>query len=674
MSRHDQEDPKAQRPQRPGQSGPGRPSGPRTGGGRFIWVLFFGLLILGVFAFINQARKARQEQITLDEFYDRLDRIEYANIRRNLVTGKYRNAEEERAKEFALQIHDAEVENLSRILREYNEAHPERRIKYEQDPGSEFIQFLLVQLLPILIILFILWYLLARQFRSAGGAGSVLSFGKARAKLHSKEQSNITFNDVAGVDEAKEDVEEIVEFLKSPGKFRRLGGRIPRGILLVGPPGCGKTLLAKAIAGEAEVPFFSISGSDFIEMFVGVGASRVRDLFRQAKDNTPCIIFLDEIDAVGRRRAIDLHGASAESAQTLNAILVEMDGFETDENIIVVAATNRPDVLDPALLRPGRFDRQVDVELPDIRGREAILKVHARKYKLAPDVNLRQLARGTPGFSGADLEAVLNEAALLATRKSKHAVAMSDLEESRDKVRWGRQKRSRVLSEEVRKTTAYHESGHAIAAKLLPAAQPLHKVSIIPQGRTLGMTMSLPEEDRYNVQRKELLDQLCMLMAGRIAEEMFCDDIDSGAQCDLDHATDIARSMVCRWGMSEAIGPVSFHEFEEPMFIGQEGIRRRPCSEATAVKIDEEISRLVHEAYARARELLGGHRDELERMAQALLKYEVLYAADVDRILAGKEVDRPAPNGPENESAPEEAAREAGEPADGEAAGADAAS
>ena len=642
--------------QRPGQGGPGRPPGLRPGGpggGFFIWILIFGFLIVAVIILVRHAQKAKQHSITIGQFYERLDNVAEVVIRRNLVTGKYTKPVVESGQqytEYSVRILEPEGESISAVLREYNRAH-ETGIEWAEDSGSEVAQFFLFNLLPILLILFILWYLLARQFRSAGGAGSVLSFGKARARLHTKEQSDITFEHVAGVEEAKEEVQELVEFLKNPAKFRRLGGRIPRGVLLVGPPGCGKTLLAKAIAGEAAVPFFSMSGSDFIEMFVGVGASRVRDLFRQAKESAPCIIFLDEIDAVGRRRAIDLHGASAEGAQTLNAILVEMDGFATDDHVIIVAATNRPDVLDPALLRPGRFDRQVYVELPDIRGREAILRVHARKYKLAPDVDLHQLARGTPMFSGADLEALLNEGAIIATRKAKKAVGMHDLEEARDKVRWGRQRRSRVMTDEDRKITAYHESGHAIVAKLLPQAEPLHKVSIIPQGRALGMTMSLPERDRYHYLRREMSAHLSMLLAGRAAEGMFCDDITTGAENDLDRATDIARNMVCRWGMSDEIGPVTYHENEEPAFPHHDASRPRVSSEAMAVKIDKEISRLIHEAYENAKQLIGEHRDELEHMAQALLKYEVLYAADVDAILAGKEIERPVPD--ETQEAPE---------------------
>ena len=639
-----------QQPQRPGQGGPGRAPGLKPGGppgGLFVWMVFLFALLLGVYWVVQHQKQGKREQIHLSIFYQRLKegQIADAEIRHNLVMGRYRGPfTADQFEEYSAPINDVEIENVSKALAEYNADPKHQQVDYSEDPSSDFTQ-MLIGMVPVLIVVVILWWLLARQFRSASGTGSVLSFGKARAKLHTKEQSNVTFDQVAGIDEAKEEVAELVEFLKSPMKFRRLGGRIPRGVILIGPPGTGKTLLAKAIAGEAEVPFFSISGSDFVEMFVGVGASRVRDLFHQAKESAPCIIFLDEIDAVGRRRAIDIHGASAESAQTLNAILVEMDGFETDDNVIVVAATNRPDVLDPALLRPGRFDRQIIVDLPDIRGREAILKVHARKYKLAADVDLRQIAQGTPTFSGADLEALMNEAALLATRKAKLAVAMSDLEEARDKVRWGRQRRSRQMTEEDRKITAYHESGHALVAKLLPDAEPLHKVSIIPQGMALGMTMSLPDRDRYHIQRRRMITEIAILLAGRAAEEMFCGDITSGAQSDLDRATDIARSMVCRWGMSDVIGPVSYHEMEESVAWWQEPTRGRACSEAVMIKIDEEITRLTRDGYETAKRLLGEHRTEIDNLAKTLLKYEVVYNKEVEAIMAGQEVIRPPANG-----------------------------
>ena len=654
-------------PQRPDPSGRGRQPGMRPAGpsgGLFIWMLVFTLLMLGVYALVQNTKRGKREEIKLSEFYSGLKdgKVATAVIRQSDISGEYVSPAAGAPKEYTVRIlGDRSAADLRAHLERHNESHPDARVVFTEDPGNEIMQFFLIQLLPVLLIVVILWYLLARQFRGAGGAGGVLAFGKSRARLHSRETSHVTFDQVAGIEEAKEEVQELVEFLKSPNKFRRLGGRIPRGVMLIGPPGTGKTLLAKAIAGEAEVPFFSISGSDFIEMFVGVGASRVRDLFTQAKESSPCIIFLDEIDAVGRRRTIDLHGASAEGAQTLNAILVEMDGFETDDTIIVIAATNRPDVLDPALLRPGRFDRQIIVDLPDIRGREAILRVHARKYKVSEEVDLRQLARGTPTFSGADLEALMNEAALLATRKSKAAVDMFDLEEARDKVRWGRQRRSRAMTEDDRRVTALHESGHAVVAKLQPFAEPLHKVSIIPQGMALGMTMSLPERDRYHIQRKRMLAQLCILLAGRAAEEVLSDDITSGAQSDLDQATDLARMMVCRWGMSEAIGPISYHEADEGGVMGQAGTRGRACSEATAVKIDEEIARLVRDAYNESRQVINEHRASLQRMTEALLKYEVLYAADVDAVMAGQEIVREPAIVPETVAA--EAPAESGKPA-----------
>jgi len=493
------------------------------------------------------------------------------------------------------------------------------------------------------LLLLVFWFVFARQLRGPGGAGSVLSFGRSRARLHQKDRTGVTFDQVAGIQEAKEEVQEIIEYLKDPKKFGRLGGRIPRGVLLIGAPGTGKTLLAKAIAGEADVPFYSISGSDFVEMFVGVGASRVRDLFKQAKENAPCIIFLDEVDAVGRRRGAGLGGGHDEREQTLNAILVEMDGFERDDSVIIIAATNRPDVLDSALLRPGRFDRQIRVDLPDIRGREEILKVHARKYKLATNADLKVLARGTPMFSGADLEAVINEAALSATRKNKDAVEMDDLEDARDKVRWGRAKRSRVMDEEDRRITACHEAGHALVSTLLPDCEPLHRVSIIPQGGALGMTMILPERDRYHVKRRQFLANICVLMAGRIAEEMFCDDITAGAQNDLERATEIARSMVCRWGMSEELGPVSYNDEEDTVFLGREITRHRTHSETLAMKIDEEIRKLITESYDKAQALLQEHTDPLRKITEALLKYEVLRGDEVADIIAGKEVTKEPP-------------------------------
>jgi cell division protease FtsH len=520
-------------------------------------------------------------------------------------------------------------------------------VKRLQNPGDRSLTYsspntffldLLLSLAPWLLIFGLFWFFIVRQMKVPGGSGGVLAFGKSRARLHTKEQSNVTFADVAGIEEAKEEVKEIIEFLKNPGKFQRIGGRIPRGVLLVGPPGTGKTLLAKAIAGEADVPFFSISGSDFVEMFVGVGASRVRDLFKQAKENSPCIVFLDEIDAVGRRRGAGLGGGHDEREQTLNAILVEMDGFDTDEGIILIAATNRPDVLDPALLRPGRFDREIVIDLPDLAGREAILKVHAQKIKLAPEVDLKVLARGTPMFSGADLEATINEAALLAVLKGKDAADMEDLEEARDKVKWGRKKTSKIMDPEEKVVTAYHEAGHALVACLLPEVEPLHKVTIIPRGAALGATMQLPEKDKYVHRKRELLGDLALLFGGRVAEELCCEDVSSGAQNDIQRATELARLMVTEWGMSDAIGPVNYSESEETLFLGREITRTRSHSEATAVEIDKEVRRILQEAYDRTRQLLTTHLAELERLKDALVAHEVLNRKEVDAILEGKDL------------------------------------
>jgi cell division protease FtsH len=519
-------------------------------------------------------------------------------------------------------------------LRDWPKIRDNEDLKVTPKPPSKFWGFI-IPIIPWILIIALFWFFFLRQMRGPAGTGGVLSFGRSRAKLHDKEVASVTFDDVAGIEEAKEEVSEIIEFLKSPAKFQRLGGRIPRGVLLVGPPGTGKTLLAKAIAGEAHVPFFSICGSDFVEMFVGVGASRVRDLFKQAKESSPCIIFLDEIDAVGRRRGAGLGGGHDEREQTLNAILVEMDGFETDTGIIVCAATNRPDVLDPALLRPGRFDREITIDLPDLKGREEILGVHARKVRMDAAVDLKIIARGTPMFSGADLEATINESALLAVMKGREAVTMDDLEEARDKVLWGRQKRSRVMAEEDRRATAYHEAGHALVASLLPDAEPLHKVTIVPRGRALGATMQLPEQDRYTMQRRRLIANLTVLYAGRIAEEIFCGDISSGAQNDIERATELVRRMVCEWGMSETIGPINYSESGETLFLGREVTKGKSHSEATSVEIDKEIKRILLDCYKKAEILIKDHKDEMERLTQGLLKYEVLSRAEVDALIAG---------------------------------------
>ncbi|HEU6449425.1 MAG TPA: ATP-dependent zinc metalloprotease FtsH [Verrucomicrobiae bacterium] len=486
------------------------------------------------------------------------------------------------------------------------------------------------------------WFLLIRPIKVAGKGA--LSFGKSKARMLAKDRNKTTFKDVAGIEEAIEEVSELVEFLKDPKKFQRLGGRIPKGVLMVGPPGTGKTLLAKAIAGEADAAFFSISGSDFVEMFVGVGASRVRDMFEQARRNTPCLIFIDEIDAVGRSRGHGLGGGNDEREQTLNALLVEMDGFDTQEGIIIIAATNRADVLDPALLRPGRFDRQVTVNLPDVRGREAILKVHAKNVKLEQGVDLSIIARGTPGYSGAELANLLNEAALLAARLNKKAVGMKELEEARDKVRWGRERRSMAMSDEEKRATAWHEAGHALVNVLLKHTHPLHKVTIIPRGRALGVTMSLPKEDMLNMRKKQAIDTIIMAMAGRIAEEFVTEDISSGASMDIQQATQLARAMVMHWGMSEKLGNVLYGDSQEYVFLGRDMMRAKDYSEQTAQEIDTEVKRIIDEANNTAKQLINDHRDKLEIIANALLEYETLDGAQVDEIIrTGKFAPPPPP-------------------------------
>ena len=494
---------------------------------------------------------------------------------------------------------------------------------------------------PVLVIGLLIWFFFIRQIKMAGKGA--LSFGKSKARMLTKEKNKTTFKDVAGVEEAKEEVSELVEFLKDPKKFQKLGGRIPKGILMVGAPGTGKTLLAKAIAGEADAAFFSISGSDFVEMFVGVGASRVRDMFEQARKNTPCLIFIDEIDAVGRSRGHGLGGGNDEREQTLNALLVEMDGFDTTEGIIIIAATNRPDVLDPALLRPGRFDRQITVNLPDVRGREAILKVHAKNVKLDLGVDLAVIARGTPGYSGAELANLLNEAALLAARTGKKAVGMEELEEARDKVRWGRERRSLAMTDEDKKSTAWHEAGHALVNVVLKHTHPLHKVTIIPRGQALGATMYLPKDDILNRKRKELLDIIAMTMAGRIAEEIVSDDISSGASGDIQQATTMARAMVCQWGMSDKLGMIQYGDSNEYVFLGREMARNKDYSEHTAQEIDDEVKRIIDENFQRAKSVIESHRDKLEVIANALLEHETLEGGQVEEIIRTGRFTPPPP-------------------------------
>jgi cell division protease FtsH len=524
--------------------------------------------------------------------------------------------------------------------RYYQDALDGAGIQYTVNVGGTFWQTLLINILPAILLLAVLWFIIARSMRGAGGGpgGMLGSFGKSRHRMTSKENVSITFNDVAGVDEAKDEVTEIVEFLKNPKRFSKIGGRIPRGVLLAGPPGCGKTLLAKAIAGEADVPFFSISGSDFVEMFVGVGASRVRDLFKQAKENAPCIIFLDEIDAVGRRRGGGFTtGGHDEREQTLNAILVEMDGFEANDQVIVIAATNRVDVLDPALTRPGRFDRSVTVSLPDLAGRKQILAVHAKKVKLGPDVDLERLARGTPMFSGADLAALINEAALIATLADKDFVEMADLEEARDKIRFGRAQKSRKIEQREREATAYHEAGHTVIQALLADADPIHKVTIIPRGQALGATFSLPEKDRYGFSRKYLLATMRVLCGGRIAEGRKTGDVSSGASMDIRMATQYARAMVLEWGMSSRLGFVNYAGSD----TREAYLPEKDYSPETARVIDEEIRGMIDEAYVDAERMVAEHWNKVVAIAEALLKHETLQKDDVDRLMRGERLERP---------------------------------
>jgi len=513
--------------------------------------------------------------------------------------------------------------------------------KFETEEPNTLLVSLLFTLLPFLLVAAFIYFFFIRQIKMAGKGA--LSFGKSKARLLAKDKNKITFKDVAGVEEAKEEVSELVEFLKDPKKFQKLGGRIPKGILMIGAPGTGKTLLAKAIAGEADASFFSISGSDFVEMFVGVGASRVRDMFEQARKNTPCLVFIDEIDAVGRSRGHGLGGGNDEREQTLNALLVEMDGFDTTEGIIIIAATNRPDVLDPALLRPGRFDRQITVNLPDVRGREAILKVHAKNVKLGPDADLSVIARGTPGYSGAELANLLNEAALLAARMNKKSVGMEELEEARDKVRWGRERRTLAMSDEDKKRTAWHEAGHALVNVLLKHTHPLHKVTIIPRGQSLGSTMWLPKDDVWNHQKKEMLDSITMAMAGRIGEEMFSGDISTGAAGDIQQATKMARAMVTQFGMSEKVGMIQYGDQHELVFLGREMGRTKDYSEQTAQEIDAEVKRIIDTSYNEAMRLITDNRDKLELIAGALLEHETLDGTQVEQIIRTGRFDPPEP-------------------------------
>ncbi|OHB80420.1 MAG: hypothetical protein A2Z25_06310 [Planctomycetes bacterium RBG_16_55_9] len=600
------------------------------------------LAIAIVTATVMLGRWQKVDKIAWSEFVSHVEggHIESITVKETEVSGQFNPAflgnQPDQNKRFVVNYYpDVHGLWLAQLLKD----HPE----IQNDTAAQRIWLLLLMqwVLPLLLLVGFFYFIIGRNLR--GGAGGMLmSFGRSRHRLAGKDRVKVTFEDVAGVDEAKEEVAEIIEFLKNPRKFQRLGGRIPRGVLLVGPPGCGKTLLAKAIAGQADVPFFSISGSDFVEMFVGVGASRVRDLFKQAKENSPCIIFLDEVDAIGRKRGPGfVGGGHDEREQTLNAILVEMDGFDTNDQVIVIAATNRADILDHALTRPGRFDRQIFIPLPDLKGRVEILHVHAKRVKIGPDTNLERLARGTPMFSGADLAAIINEAALAATMANKDCIEMADLEEARDKVRWGRAKKSRVIDQKEKEITAYHEAGHTLVQSLLKDADPLHKVSIIPRGPMGGATFALPEKDRTIFTKRYCMALLQVCFSGRIAEEIFCEDISSGAQNDIQQATNIAKQMVLTWGMSRELGPISYGPDLGIKDLVYPMPAEREYSERTAETIDAEIKKLTDEAYAKARQLIEANKDKLQGIAKALLKYETLDADEVKLILEGGFPDKP---------------------------------
>ncbi|MFZ3222277.1 MAG: ATP-dependent zinc metalloprotease FtsH [Rugosibacter sp.] len=587
-----------------------------------IW-LVVGVVLMTVF---NQFSSHQSAQNTL-EYSQFLDEVKQGHITKVVIQGRTLEATTTDGKR-VISYAPQDLWMVSDLLKN-NVA-----VVAKPDEEQSFLMSILVSWFPMLLLIGV-WIYFMRQMQG-GGKGGALSFGKSKARLLDESTNVITFVDVAGCDEAKEEVSELVDFLRDPTKFQKLGGRIPRGVLLVGSPGTGKTLLAKAIAGEAKVPFFSISGSDFVEMFVGVGASRVRDMFEQAKKAAPCIIFIDEIDAVGRQRGAGLGGGNDEREQTLNQLLVEMDGFEGASGVIVIAATNRPDVLDPALLRPGRFDRQVVVPLPDIRGREQIIKVHMRKVPAAPDVDASVLARGCPGFSGADLANLVNEAALFAARGNKRFVDMEDFERAKDKIMMGAERRSMIMQEEERRNTAYHESGHAVVAMLLPKTDPVHKVSIMPRGRALGITMQLPEEDRFSQDKVRLLCTVAVLFGGRIAEELFMNQMTTGASNDFQRATDLARRMVTQWGMSDALGTMVYGEEEGEVFLGRSVTTHKNMSEATMQTVDKEIRRILDEQYALARRLLEENRDKVEAMTAALLEWETIDADQVKDIMAGK--------------------------------------
>ena len=622
----------------------------------FLWIVIIVAVVV-LWNFLNTVRSGNVDEVNYSDF---TSMVKNDNIRSNPtspvtlsgneVEGKYIDSVTDTERKFRVIIPKGSEETIANTLNEKGII-----VKVNDDDQNSFVYMLLTSWFPI--ILFVgFWIFLMRQMQSGGN--KALSFGKSRAKLSTNHQKKVTFKDVAGVEEAKEELQEIIEFLKEPQKFQKLGGRMPKGVLLMGPPGTGKTLLARAIAGEASVPFFSISGSDFVEMFVGVGASRVRDLFEQGKKNAPCIIFIDEIDAVGRHRGAGLGGGHDEREQTLNQLLVEMDGFESNEGVILIAATNRPDVLDPALLRPGRIDREVVVTLPDIKGREGIIKVHTRRIPFAKDVDISILARGTPGMSGAQLANLVNEAALNAARFDRKSVAMADFEEAKDKVLMGKERKSMIMSDEEKRNTAYHEAGHALAAHLLPDADPLHKVTIIPRGRALGVTMQLPEEDKYSYTREYMEASLTILLAGRVAEELVLGSCTTGASNDLERVTERARKMVCEWGMSEEIGPLSYGKKEEQIFLGREIAQHQDYSENTAMQIDKEVKKVVLAAYAEAKKLLEENRDGLILVAEALLEYETLDGNEVTAVIKGEKIHREPEVEPPDAPEPEQEEKE----------------
>ncbi len=590
-----------------------------------VWLLI-GVMMILLFNMLSTPKKTEQE-IIFSDFMGKLDAGEVDEV---LIKGKVITGQLKDGKKF--KTYATDYPDMVQTLR-----NQKVKISVKPEELNPWYWNLFFSWGPI-IFLVVIWIFFMRQMQTGGN--KALSFGKAKAKMISEKTVKITFADVAGIEEAKNEVQEIIDFLKDPQKFQKLGGKIPKGVLLVGAPGTGKTLLARAIAGEAGVPFFSISGSDFVEMFVGVGASRVRDLFDQAKKNAPCIIFIDEIDAVGRHRGAGLGGGHDEREQTLNQLLVEMDGFEANQGVIIIAATNRPDVLDPALLRPGRFDRQVIVPQPDVKGRLEILKVHTRNIPVEGTVNLEEIARGTPGFSGADLENLVNEAALLAARKGKTKVEKNDFESAKDKVLMGVERKSMIISETEKRNTAYHEAGHALVAKLTPGTDPLHKVSIIPRGRALGVTQQLPIDDKYTYSKDYLFKTLSVLLGGRAAEEIALNHMTTGAGNDLERATELARKMVTEWGMSEKLGPLTFGKKDEQIFLGREIAKHKDYSEKTAIDIDEEVKRIVIEAYNKAKNLLIENRDILETVAKALLEKETLDSAEIDSLIQGVELQR----------------------------------